>query len=290
MNLVSILLTASIAIVGAVDTGGAKMTSVYFVRHAEKKTTMTASGSATAMYDLDWVSDEAIIVPRTMNGTSVGDNLNEVCGTSKCAEELSDLGLLKADLIGGWMAEVGIAAKLDAIYSSHKRRTAQTIEPAAKFAGMNITQFPEGATELDPEGTSASICPTVAAILNSPPGSTLLVSGHTGTLYKIMDGGNDDDCTGLGLDTSDQLIFPKDPKGKIPSDQFGDIWSVEIDEDGVVYFKDHINLSPVLTISGSTNDETTKDANSASVTEASFGFETLCITATLLLALLVGEM
>jgi len=134
------------------------------------------------------------------------------------AEELSDLGLLKADLLSGWMAEAGITAKLDAVYALHMQCTAQTIEPTAKFAPevMNDTQFSKGGEELSPESTSASICPTVAAILGSPPGSTLLVSVHTITLYKILDSRNCDDCAGLGLYKSDLPLFPKDDKGEDP--------------------------------------------------------------------------
>lgn len=214
--------------------------------------------TATATYDLTWVGDQANVVPRTTDETSAGDTLDEVCGASKCAEELSDLGLLRADLLRGWMTEYSVVEHLTAVYSSHKRRTFQTVEPTAIAAGLDVVQFPEGGTELDPEGTSASICPTVAAILNGTAGSTLMVSGHTGTLYKIMDGGNADECAGLGIDTSDASIFPKDEDGKIPKNQFGDVWTVYIDGRGVAIFRERKELSLALTTSGGEDADGTK--------------------------------
>ena len=113
--------------------------------------------------------------------------------------------------------------------------------PTAVALGLEVEQYPVDATELSPQGTSKSECPTIEAILSANPGDTLLVAGHSGTLYDIMGDGNDD-CAGLGLDTSDADAFPKDEDGKVRD--FGDLWFVEIKR-GRVKLKERINLQPV---------------------------------------------
>ena len=65
--------------------------------------------------------------------------------------------------------------ELTDVFSSHKRRTALTVEPTASLAGLTVVQYPEDGEELNPEGNGPSICPTVEAIMNSPPGSVILV-------------------------------------------------------------------------------------------------------------------
>ena len=210
--------------------------TVYFTRHAEKKTTTTVTGSASTTYELDYSMGGE---PMANNeGGSVGDQLDEVCGTDKCAEELNAFGLVRADLLEDYFTRRGITRKLDAVYSSHKERTRQTVAPTAAAAGLEVIQLPMGGTELEPEGTTPSECPTIEAILNANPGDTLLVAGHSGTLYDIMGDGNDD-CAGLGLDTSDDDRFPKDAKGKVRD--FGDIWKITI-RNGKVRFNKRVNL------------------------------------------------
>ena len=59
--------------------------------------------------------------------------------------------------------------------SSHKRRTFQTVLPTAMSAGLDVQQLPADGTELNPESTSPSECLTIDAILNTPPGDTILV-------------------------------------------------------------------------------------------------------------------
>lgn len=204
--------------------------TVYFTRHAEKKTTLVETGANTVNYA---DSPEA--------GTFIGSNYDEYCGNEKCGEELNAFGLVRAELLANWFARIGVVNKLDAVYSSHKLRTYQTVAPTAEAAGLEVIQLPAGGTELSPEGTSASECPTITAILSAEPGSTLLVSGHSGTLYDIMGDGNSD-CAGLGLLTDDDASsdqFPKDAKGKVAN--FGDIWKVTIN-DGAAKLKWRVNL------------------------------------------------
>ena len=234
-----------------VQAGGHDTITVYFTRHAEKETTTTVLGDATTTYELAYVDGEPVLSSPGTNddgepndpGASKGDNLDEVCGESKCAEELSDLGRLRADLLVEYFDKKGVIDELDAVYSSHKYRTFQTVDPTAAAAGLDVVQLPEGGTELEPESTSPSECPTVEAILSAPAGSTLLVAGHSGTLYDIM-GSTVKNCSsgGLGLDVSDDDAFPKDEDGKVRD--FGDVWEVVI-KNGEARLKRRVNLQPV---------------------------------------------
>ena len=172
---------------------------------------------------------------------SKAKNRDDVCGEKKCAEELNAFGLERAELLATWFKRRGITRRLDKVISSHKRRTFQTVDPTAVEAGLTVMQFPVGGTELEPESTTPSECPTIAAILDSAPGDTVLVAGHSGTLYDIMGDGNDD-CDGLGLDTSNDRRFPKDEDGKVRD--FGDIWKVLVYPNGEARFAYRVNLQP----------------------------------------------
>ena len=218
--------------------------TVYFTRHAEKKTTTTTVMNSTAnTYEAEYDGSEDLdITDLGPTGDSKGSNRNDVCGVDKCAEELSALGLLRRDLLVDWFTANNITSELTAIYSSHKVRTYQTVEAIASAANLEIIQLPADGTELEPEGTTASECPTVEAIMSAPVGSVILVAGHSGTLYDIMGTGvKNCSVSGLGLDTDDNDHFPKDKKGKVAN--FGDIWKVTI-KDGVAEFGYRKNLQP----------------------------------------------
>jgi len=167
--------------------------TLYFTRHAEKKNTLDQS---------------------------------------KCAQELNAEGLLRAELLADWFAERGITAQLTHAFSSHKKRTLQTIELIAEDAGLaellddqdtnpgdGVLQLPLDGTELDPEKTGPSEEPTIAAIQSLPGGSVAVIAGHSGTIYDIMQG--------IGIDTAnDPIRFPVDEDGKVRD--FGDIWKIVI--------------------------------------------------------------
>ena len=214
--------------------------TIYFTRHAEKKTTTTVVKENTTNYSLSY-DDAGNATAQREPGRSDGDRLDQVCTgmDDDCAEELNAFGLVRADLLVDFFERRGIVDELDAVYSSHKFRTYQTVLPTAAAAGLDVVQLPTGETELS-TGTSASECPTIEAIRNAPQGSTLLVAGHSGTLYDIMGDGNDD-CDGLGLDTSNDNRFPKDEDGKVRD--FGDLWKVVI-RNGQARFVYRVNLQP----------------------------------------------
>ena len=45
-------------------------------------------------------------------------------------------------------------------------------------------------------------------------------------------GDGTEDCNGLGLDMSDENIFPIDDNDRLPRDQYSNVWEVTIDADG----------------------------------------------------------
>lgn len=218
-----------------------KPVTVYFTRHAEKKTTTTPLGIATQLYQLPNTDESPVGLGPTSDGTPIGNSSDEVCGVSTCAEELSDKGLQRANLLASWFLQRRVVRTLDAVYASHKLRTYQTVLPTATLADLDVIQLPFGATELAPESTKPSVCATVDAIINTPPGDTILVAGHSGTLYDIMGEGNNE-CNGLGLLTDNEPgshRFPKDSEGKIPD--YGDVWKVVI-RNGAARFIYRVNL------------------------------------------------
>ena len=223
---------------------GERPITVYLTRHAEKKTTTTSTAAAPTTYDI--VYDDTGTASITANGNTPIDKAmsrDDVCGVKKCAEELNPLGLARAELLADWFKRRGVTRRLDTVISSHKRRTFQTVAPTAEDANLTVMQFPIGGTELAPEGTTDSECPTLEAIRASQPGDTVLVAGHSGTLYDIMGDANDDCPTlGLGLNTDNDRRFPKDEDGKVRD--FGDIWKVVIYPNGEARFAYRVNLQP----------------------------------------------
>ncbi len=224
---------------------------IYFTRHAEKQTVTKATDTVPPGYSSTPDADPFFSVDD--NRASVGDTLNEVCGKKKCAEELSKQGLKRALLLADWFAGRGITNKLDAVYATHKTRTQQTVMPTATVADLEVTALglDLGYSELSEESTTPSECLTLQAIENAQTVGydTILIAGHSGTLYDIM-GNGVEDCgglDGLGLDTGNTAPdtgnpdrFPKDDEGKV--ENFGDIWKVVIKRNGEVKFKYRVNL------------------------------------------------
>lgn len=232
LALSTLLLTASLTT--SAQTEGYRQHSnrvvVYFTRHAEKKTTTEVIGDASS---------------------GIGNSIEEVCGIKKCAEELNALGLMRAELLANWFEKKGITQNLTHAFSSHKKRTLQTILPTvtrAIEAGVELApdydnglendpfassdgvqEFPNNldSNDLNAESTSGSIQDLVDTLQMLEPGSVVLAAGHSGTLYKIMGNGDPEkEITGLGMDTSSNIDFPKDSKGKVRD--YGDIWKVVI--------------------------------------------------------------
>lgn len=250
----SAALVATIFPTTATADGYSNWLTVYFTRHAEKQTVVIEVLDANAdEYTTD--SDGNYVTVVKNDGT--GARFDEVCGADKCAEELSDLGAIRAELLAKWFKRGNILRKLDAVYATHKIRTQQTVTPTAEAAGLGFIQVPayidgKAATELNPEKTTLSECATLEAIDNAHANGfdTILVAGHSGTLYDIM-GEGVKDCSisdgsisnGLGLDISDDDRFPKnDDDGKVRD--YGDIWKIDISPSGTASFSYRKNLQP----------------------------------------------
>lgn len=104
---------------------------------------------------------------------------------------LTEFGRARAELLAERLRDAGLTH----VFSSHKTRAFQTAQPTAEDQGLAVEQFPEPGTEL-PDGetvtestsTSASIEPTIEVVRAVPPGSVVLVAGHSSTLFAIMAG------------------------------------------------------------------------------------------------------
>jgi hypothetical protein len=123
--------------------------------------------------------------------------------------------------------------------------------PTATAAGLPVIILNPGDSELSPESTGQSRCSSLQAIETARTEGldTILIAGHSGTLYDIMGdtvtncvGADGTALTGLGLDISDNNRFPKDADGKVRD--FGDIWKVSVDDEGQSSFEYRVNLQP----------------------------------------------
>ena len=253
------LLSAAVGSTAMADSYRSNETLIiYFTRHAEKQTVTTVlDGVTPPTYGFNYSVDPAVPVLQAYtddDGISEGDRLDEVCGDEKCAEELSDKGTMRAMLLADWFAARKITNRLDAVYATHKTRTQQTVTPTAMVAGLEVINVLDGGTELAPQSTSPSECATLQAIEDSRMAEhdTIVIAGHSGTLYDIMGSGVgslDKPCvlksgvisTGLGLDTGNTVPdtgnlkrFPKSSSGKVAN--FGDIWKVVIGRNGSARF------------------------------------------------------
>lgn len=227
--------------------------TIYFTRHLQKQTVTIPVSEArnehgqlldatSAPYGYSTNEDGGVYVATDTSGVSKSSRLDSVCGEKKCAEELNPEGQSNALLLASWFSRHGITRKLDAVYATHKLRTQQTVQAIADDAGLGVTQVPASGTELNPESAAPSECATLDAIAGALDAGmdTILVAGHSGTLYDIM--GNGTDCGGLGLDTTDAGRFPKDDDGKVRD--YGDIWKIALDRHGDVRFMYRQNLQP----------------------------------------------
>ncbi|MDH5519452.1 MAG: histidine phosphatase family protein [Acidimicrobiia bacterium] len=95
---------------------------------------------------------------------------------------LSPAGQARAELLARKLTQEPLAA----VYVTNYARTQQTGSPAAAAAGISVTQYPAGSTQVP-----------VDAILNDHVGKRVLVVGHSNTI--------DDICAGLGVSGVDEL-------------------------------------------------------------------------------------
>jgi hypothetical protein len=87
-------------------------------------------------------------------------------------------------------------------------------------------------TELNPQSAGSTTCPTFYAIKDATYGSQIIVASHTSAIYQIMSQGVQGECTGFGINISDEGIFPKDDRGAVPRLEYGFVWKFAVDAEG----------------------------------------------------------
>jgi len=158
-----------------------------------------------------------------------------------CEEWLSPKGKKRVDRVINYMKKNDIIDKITHVFASHLPRSYLTVLPIAELAGVNVTTFPKDAPYS--VNQTESVCLTLEAVRVAPMNSTIVISGHGATVYKILSTGDDDKCDGLGLDTSNnQTIFPKDDEDTLPENDIGysNLWKVIIDAVEKVTLDEHV--------------------------------------------------
>ena len=172
-NVITVSLLAGVAASNALADGHSKGNiTVYVTRHAEKQNELDDKENSFCKDDL-----------------------------SRCAEELSALGKMRANFLAAWLEDEGILQEITNVISSDKQRTRQTIEPTAAriieigkvdlLSGDSADRLADGVLQVpaskantkgnEIKGNSGSVDPTVEAIKVLEPGSVALVAAHSGT-------------------------------------------------------------------------------------------------------------
>jgi len=109
------------------------------------------------------------------------------------------------------LARVAGKAKIDAIYTSEKKRTRQTAQELADYLKLPITQVP-----------GADVDSLVKQITQDKPGKIVLVVGHSNTIPKIINklGGGDIDPI-EEYDNLFVLVVPRSGSGKLVQLKYG---------------------------------------------------------------------
>ena len=210
---------------------------VFVVRHAEKERVKDERDEEPGVYD---------------------DNCND--GRTRCEEELSPLGWKRAEFFAEWAERRGIAQDITHLYSSDKQRTRQTLKPLAdivleKYNGNlpdsdydqqggeydGISQLPfRGDKDNEVEDNSDSVDPMVAALRGLRMGDVAFLAGHSGKIYEVFGGENEDGSGGLGIDTTiDDISFPREG-GKVEG--FDNVWKIAIRKNGNASLRWHKKL------------------------------------------------
>lgn len=197
-------------------------TRIFFLRHAEEQVELLVTGDRT---------------------------FAENCSDSCCVEVLNPLGQKRAELLAGWFDQRNIIGKITHVISSHKVRTAQTVQPIAARAleagaplvddadtrpGDGVQQVPALVEECAPgfTGARSSLAPMIEALATLPTGSVAVVAAHSTTLYPLMES--------LGVDTSDPEDFPRTPADAVAG--VNNLWEVRLDAQGSVTVQRHLVL------------------------------------------------
>ena len=217
--------------------------TIYFVRHAEDQVALYQQGNAGKAFTPD--------CKPFMN-----EGILENC----CTEVLNPLGVKRAELLAKWFADQGLLQGITHVLATHKIRTLQTVQPIAHAAGLDMDingdGIPDGADVDKNPGDGVQQIPAFVAecedgfevahnffplivehLWSLPPGSGIVVAGHSASLYPIMQN--------LGIDTSDPSRFPKNAAGRVNT--YNNLWVVELDGNNLGTLVAHIRMDFGLT-------------------------------------------
>ena len=100
-------------------------------------------------------------------------------------------GVIRSDRL----ADVFGRTELTHVFSSHKMRAFETVNPTATAHGLTVSQLPAlgstlptGETVDEDTSTGESLQPVIDAINDLPGGSRVLVAGHSATVLAIQAG------------------------------------------------------------------------------------------------------
>ena len=184
--------------------------TIFFVRHGED-------------------ADEMLLEP------SYTITFNNAVGS--CHETvLNPLGKMRATVLADWFEAQKITKTLTHVVATHKIRTRQTVQPIAQAAGLSgandlvmdqmpgdgVINVPWWPWECEAGWTSSKsvIQPQTNFINTLPLGSRVVLCSHSPALYPIMQA--------YGIDTSDPVLFPKDPTDPNKVGGFNNLWAVEL--------------------------------------------------------------
>jgi len=219
--------------------------TIYFVRHAEDQVALFQQGNKGKAFlpDCKPFKNEGVL---------------EDC----CTEVLNPLGTERAKLLAKWFKDQGLLPGITHVLATHKVRSMQTVLPIAHAAGLDkdvngdgipdgadldknpgdgVQQIPAFVSECeDGYEIAHNFYPLVVDHLRSLPlGSGVVVSGHSASLYPIMQS--------LGIDTSSSSRFPKNAVGRVSG--YNNLWMVEVNANNVGTLLSHVRLNFALTTS-----------------------------------------
>jgi broad specificity phosphatase PhoE len=217
--------------------------TIYFVRHAEDQTAVFQQGQ----------NGNALLADCKpfMDGGML---------TECCTEVLSPLGTNRAGLLAKWFTDKGLLPSITHVLATHKIRTLETVQPIAHAAGLdrdvNGDGRPDGADVDKNPGDGVQQIPafvaecedgyevahnfyplTVDYLHALPPGSGVVVAGHSASLYPIMHS--------FGIVTTNKVRFPQNSGGRVNT--YNNLWVVEVDAGNAATQVTHLRMDFALT-------------------------------------------
>jgi hypothetical protein len=212
--------------------------TIYFVRHAESETALFQQG----------LSGNALL-------PDCKPFMNEGALEECCTEILTFLGEKRVELLVKWFKDKALLPGITHVLATHKARSLQTVLPIAHAAGLDKDINGDGiadGTDADKNpGDGVQQLPAYAdecasgyeiahnfyslmvdALRSLPPGSSAVVTGHSLSIYPIMQA--------LGIDTGSPQRFPKTATGAVRG--FNNLWVISLDGNNAGTLAQHFQL------------------------------------------------